>query len=412
MSVKYQKLPMEETEARIDFSSPFSFEKKNTTNEYRSIFTYDNKHGQNMNAFKLQFNQVSFTTRLGHWVILGASFLIFLLTIPISIWLSFKIVPEHKRLVVFRLGWMLKAKGPGIVFVLPMIDRHHFVDIRTRAFNVPPQQLLTADGAAIEVGADVYLRIIDVQKSVTCVQDLNHSTRLLVQMALVKQLTKRSLDEIEKEKTAIVNSVQDDCREVSTSWGIEISRCELSLVKVLAAPSTSKVPLPKCLSFSEDSKSSLPGIPTPLKQLSLALLNGNFSKGKVNSHQIKPSRSEDATEKMKEPKRILSLLESVLSEDLVKTIQTIYQINIGSETTAFSTTSFILDLKNGCGDVREGTSGMVDACLTVEIEDLFEMIHGRLKPLAAYMNGRLKVSGNVKSALKLEPLLLKLRTAL
>ena len=55
---------------------------------------------------------------------------------------------------------------------------------------------------------------------------------------------------------------------------------------------------------------------------------------------------------------------------------------------------------------------MVDASLTMKIEDLFEMIHGQLKPLAAYMNGQLKVTGNVKAALKLDPLLVKLRTAL
>lgn len=62
--------------------------------------------------------------------------------------------------------------------------------------------------------------------------------------------------------------------------------------------------------------------------------------------------------------------------------------------------------------MRQGTSAMVDASLTLKIEDLFRMIDGQLKPLAAYMNGQLKVFGNVKAALKLDPLLVKLRTAL
>lgn len=406
MSVKYQKLQMEE---KIDFSSPFSYENRNLEKKYRSIFRYNDE--QDSNFVKLQFAQVPFSTRLGHWVLLAASFLIFLLTMPISIWLSLKVVPEHKRLVVFRLGWILKTKGPGIVFVLPLVDRHHLVDIRTRAFNVPPQQLLTVDGAAIEVGADVYLRIVNVQKSVTCVQDLNHSTRLLVQMALVKQLTQRALDEIEKQKAAIVNSVQVDCNKAAAGWGVEINRCELSLVKVLIGPN-SKPTLPKCLSTGEERQSSLAALPAPLKQLSLALLNGKFSKGAEMGPQERSTCEKGSIQKVRKPERILDLLQSVLSEDLVKATQAVYQINIESEANAYSSLSFVLDLKNGCGNVRRGTSAMVDASLTLKIEDLFRMIDGQLKPLAAYMNGQLKVFGNVKAALKLDPLLVKLRTAL
>ncbi|KAI2575065.1 STOML1 isoform 10, partial [Pan troglodytes] len=91
-------------------------------------------------------------------------------------------------MIVFRLGRIRTPQGPGMVLLLPFIDSFQRVDLRTRAFNVPPCKLASKDGAVLSVGADVQFRIWDPVLSVMTVKDLNTATRMTAQNAMTKAL--------------------------------------------------------------------------------------------------------------------------------------------------------------------------------------------------------------------------------
>ncbi|XP_035884017.1 stomatin-like protein 1 isoform X3 [Phyllostomus discolor] len=140
---------------------------------------------------------------LCHGLISFLGFLLLLITFPISGWFSLKIVPTYERMIVFRLGRIRTPQGPGMVLLLPFVDSFQRVDLRTRAFSVPPCKLASKDGAVLSVGADVQFRIWDPVLSVMTVKDLNTATRMTAQNAMTKALLKRPLREIQMEKLKI-----------------------------------------------------------------------------------------------------------------------------------------------------------------------------------------------------------------
>ncbi|KAI2575064.1 stomatin like 1, partial [Homo sapiens] len=130
----------------------------------------------------------SWPSCLCHGLISFLGFLLLLVTFPISGWFALKIVPTYERMIVFRLGRIRTPQGPGMVLLLPFIDSFQRVDLRTRAFNVPPCKLASKDGAVLSVGADVQFRIWDPVLSVMTVKDLNTATRMTAQNAMTKAL--------------------------------------------------------------------------------------------------------------------------------------------------------------------------------------------------------------------------------
>ncbi|XP_064870206.1 stomatin-like protein 1 [Oncorhynchus nerka] len=125
------------------------------------------------------------------------------ITFPISGWFGIsvlQVVPNYQRIVVFRLGRVRPPKGPGVVLLLPLIDQWQRVDLRTRAFNIPPCQVTTRDGGVVSVGADIQFRIWSPVMSVVSVQDLNASTRLTAHNAMTTSLGRKSVREIQTER--------------------------------------------------------------------------------------------------------------------------------------------------------------------------------------------------------------------
>ncbi|XP_053744830.1 stomatin-like protein 1 isoform X3 [Panthera pardus] len=151
----------------------------------------------------------SWPSYLCHGLISFLGFLLLLITFPVSGWFALKIVPTYERMIVFRLGRIRTPQGPGMVLLLPFIDSFQRVDLRTRAFNVPPCKLASKDGAVLSVGADVQFRIWDPVLSVMTVKDLNTATRMTAQNAMTKALLKRPLREIQMEKLKISDQLLD-----------------------------------------------------------------------------------------------------------------------------------------------------------------------------------------------------------
>ncbi|KAK0390434.1 hypothetical protein QR680_019351 [Steinernema hermaphroditum] len=176
--------------------------------------------------------------------IIAMAWVIFVATLPISLFFCIKIVHEYKRMVVFRLGRVLqrRALGPGVVIVLPCIDEHHLIDLRTMSYDVPSQEMLTKDSVTVSVDAAVYFRTCDPVATISSNRDARVSTRQLAQTTLRNVLGTRTLSEIMSDREGIALQAQSMLDEGTHPWGIKVERVEVKdirlpreLCRVLAA---------------------------------------------------------------------------------------------------------------------------------------------------------------------------------
>ncbi|XP_059679864.1 stomatin-like protein 1 isoform X1 [Gavia stellata] len=350
-----------------------------------------------------------------HGIITSLVFLLMVVTFPISGWFALKIVPTYERVIIFRLGRIRAPQGPGVVLLLPFIDHWQRVDLRTRAFNVPPCKLTSKDGAVISVGADIQFRVWDPVLSVMMVKDLIAATRMTAQNAMTKTLVKKSLREIQVEKLRIGEQLLLEINDMTKSWGLEVDRVELSMESVLQPPRENLVgplatvpPVP-----------GLEGLDGTIQQLAahffsntLALAGSGTSAPEADSmetvNEVEPPTAPllpaaGSARRKPSADELLSAVEPVLSEALVGQVGASYQVNIALPSGARST--YFIDLSSGSGRTGHGVpEGSPDVILEVAEKDLQDLFLGDLRPLSAYMSGRLQVKGDLHLALKLEEL--------
>ncbi|XP_001494273.2 stomatin-like protein 1 isoform X4 [Equus caballus] len=349
----------------------------------------------------------SWPSCLCHGLISFLGFLLLLITFPVSGWFALKIVPAYERMIVFRLGRIRTPQGPGMVLLLPFIDSFQRVDLRTRAFNVPPCKLASKDGAVLSVGADVQFRIWDPVLSVMTVKDLNTATRMTAQNAMTKALLKRPLREIQMEKLKISDQLLLEINDVTRAWGLEVDRMELAVEAVLQPP--------------QDSPAG-PSLDSTLQQLALHFLGGSMSSVAGGASPLGPDTLEMVSEAeppaphvgagptLKQPvaEGLLTALQPFLSEALVSQVGACYQFNVTLPSGTQST--YFLDLTTGQGSVGHGVpNGIPDVVVEMAEADLRALLCRELRPLGAYMSGRLKVKGDLAVAMKLEAVLRALK---
>ncbi|XP_021929797.1 band 7 protein AGAP004871 isoform X4 [Zootermopsis nevadensis] len=167
-------------------------------------------------------------------ILMGLSWVLIIFTLPFSLCVCFKVVQEYERAVIFRLGRLMSggAKGPGIFFILPCIDAYARVDLRTRTYDVPPQEVLTKDSVTVSVDAVVYYRVSNATISVANVENAHHSTRLLAQTTLRNTLGMRPLHEILSDRDTISSSMQITLDGATDAWGIKVERVEIKDVRL------------------------------------------------------------------------------------------------------------------------------------------------------------------------------------
>ena len=162
------------------------------------------------------------------WTIIILAFvLIFIIS-----WMI-RVVPEYRRLVVFRLGHVIGSKGPGLVFVIPFIDKAVTVDLRILTLDVPVQEVITRDNVAIKVNAVVYFRVLEPVKSVIEVENYVVATSQLAQTTLRSVVGSVELDEVLASREKINQELQKIIDERTDPWGIKVSAVE---VKELELP--------------------------------------------------------------------------------------------------------------------------------------------------------------------------------
>ena len=145
---------------------------------------------------------------------------------------SVRILREYERAVVFRLGRLLGAKGPGIVILIPAVDRMVKVDLRTVTLDVPPQDLITRDNVPAKVNAVTYYRVIDPIRSITEVERYHAATSQIAQTTLRSVLGRADLDMLLSERERLNEALQQIIDEQTDPWGIKVSLVEIKDVGI------------------------------------------------------------------------------------------------------------------------------------------------------------------------------------
>ena len=162
--------------------------------------------------------------------IIVAVIIVFLLLVLLP--MSLKIVQEYERGVIFRLGRLVGAKGPGLFFIIPIIDRMVKVDLRIITLDVPPQDIITKDNVTVRVNAVLYFRVVDPQNSVVKVLDFIRATSQISQTTLRNVLGQSELDDLLAEREKLNQTLQKIIDEHTDPWGIKVSTVEIKDVEL------------------------------------------------------------------------------------------------------------------------------------------------------------------------------------
>ncbi|NTU90691.1 MAG: slipin family protein [Chlorobiaceae bacterium] len=138
-----------------------------------------------------------------------------------------KILSEYERAVVFRLGRVIGAKGPGLIILIPYIDRMVRVDMRTVTLDVPPQDIITRDNVSVKVSAVVYFKVVDSIKAITDVADFHFATSQLAQTTLRSVCGQGELDNLLAERDEINERIQNILDKETEPWGVKVSKVEV-----------------------------------------------------------------------------------------------------------------------------------------------------------------------------------------
>ena len=158
--------------------------------------------------------------------------IIIVIVVIIVISMAVKIVQEYERGVIFRLGRLVGAKGPGIFFIIPFVDRMVKVDLRVVTMDVPAQEVITKDNVTVRVNAVVFFRVVDPEASVVKVLDHIRSTSQISQTTLRNVLGQSELDELLVQREKLNQMLQKIIDEHTDPWGVKVSAVEIKDVEL------------------------------------------------------------------------------------------------------------------------------------------------------------------------------------
>jgi regulator of protease activity HflC (stomatin/prohibitin superfamily) len=138
-----------------------------------------------------------------------------------------RILNEYERGVIFRLGRIIDTKGPGLIILIPVIDKMMKVSLRTVTMDVPPQDVITKDNVSVKVNAVIYFRVMDPNKAIIEVENYIYATSQLAQTTLRSVLGQAELDEMLAERERINNQLQDILDKQTDPWGVKVSHVEV-----------------------------------------------------------------------------------------------------------------------------------------------------------------------------------------
>ena len=161
-------------------------------------------------------------------IVIGIVILFALMILSMAV----KIVTEYERGVIFRLGRLVGARGPGLFFIIPFVDRMVKVDLRVITMDVPSQEVITKDNVTVKVDAVVYFRVVDPEASVVKVLDFIRATSLICQTTIRNVLGQSELDELLTQREKLNQMLQKIIDEQTDPWGIKVSIVEIKSVEL------------------------------------------------------------------------------------------------------------------------------------------------------------------------------------
>jgi regulator of protease activity HflC (stomatin/prohibitin superfamily) len=150
----------------------------------------------------------------------------------IAVGASVRILREYERGVIFRLGRLIAQKGPGLILLIPVVDRMVKVDLRTVTMNIPPQEVITRDNVPCRVNAVAYFRVIDSNRAVVEVENYLIATSQISQTALRSVLGKAELDQLLADRERLNEELQKIIDESTEPWGIKVTAVEIKDVEI------------------------------------------------------------------------------------------------------------------------------------------------------------------------------------
>jgi regulator of protease activity HflC (stomatin/prohibitin superfamily) len=165
----------------------------------------------------------------GIWIAGGVALLVLILLAA-----AIRVLREYQRAVIFRLGRLIAQKGPGLVLLIPIIDRMVRVDLRTVTLDVPPQEVITRDNVTVRVNAVAYFRVVDPNKAITEVENYLLATTQISQTTLRSVLGKAELDGLLAEREHLNMELQRIIDDQTDPWGIKVSTVEVKDVELPA----------------------------------------------------------------------------------------------------------------------------------------------------------------------------------
>jgi regulator of protease activity HflC (stomatin/prohibitin superfamily) len=140
---------------------------------------------------------------------------------------AIKILPEYERGVILRLGRIQPLKGPGLIFIIPVIDRLIRVNLRTQTYDIPPQDVITEDNVTVHVNAVVYFNVVDATRSVLSIDDYRFGTQQVAQTTLRSVLGQTPLDDLLSKRDEINQHLQQVIDQVTDPWGVKVTIVEV-----------------------------------------------------------------------------------------------------------------------------------------------------------------------------------------
>ncbi len=163
-----------------------------------------------------------------------SAILLLILAIAVAIFIAsgIRVVKEYERGVIFRLGRLAGVRGPGLFFLIPVLESMIKIDLRTITYDVPKQEVLTKDNVPVSVNAVVYFKVVEPGKAVTEVENFQYATAQLAQTTLRSVIGQVDLDELLSEREKINEHLQKILDEATNPWGIKVTAVEIKDVEI------------------------------------------------------------------------------------------------------------------------------------------------------------------------------------
>ena len=156
------------------------------------------------------------------------------LLVLLLILMGFKVLPEYERAVIFRWGRLARglvgANGPGVVIIIPVVDKLVRVSLRTVTMDVPPQDVITRDNVTVKVNAVIYFRVVDAQRAIIQVEDYLYATSMMAQTTLRSVLGQMQLDDLLSKREEINAELQRIIDQQTEPWGVKVTAVEVKNV--------------------------------------------------------------------------------------------------------------------------------------------------------------------------------------